>query len=246
MYKNFNLTEEERKQILESHKSHGYKKPLNEKIYDKEYDVVRGNPDFKPQTGKPSDLYLKKRAAAKQFQQDFQQEFPDPGKEVRPYWEKDKAMPSGDSEIETDIKRDPPNRFSILCTLGEALENSALATLEGIFIIIAHAIFVLEDLRLNDIFKCFMGLILKTGLNKVVFLELELALSSNGLLVYLLLCVVIFGVTLEVTLEVVAVHLFFLCESSKEVGVVFSPSLALALEHALFSAFVIFGVNKLS
>ena len=106
MYKNFNLTEEERKQILESHKSHGYKKPLNEKIYDKEYDVVRGNPDFKPQTGKPSDLYLKKRAAAKQFQQDFQQEFPDPGKEVRPYWEKDKAMPSGDSEIETDIKRD--------------------------------------------------------------------------------------------------------------------------------------------
>ncbi len=91
-----------------------------------------------------------------------------------------------------------------------------------------------------------MGLVLKTGLNKVVFLELELALSSNGLLVELLLCVVIFGVTLEVALEVVAVHLFFLCESTEEVGVVFSPSLALALEHALFSAFVILGVNKLS
>jgi hypothetical protein len=30
MYKNFNLTEEERQQIMESHKSHGYKKPLNE------------------------------------------------------------------------------------------------------------------------------------------------------------------------------------------------------------------------
>jgi hypothetical protein len=30
MYKNFNLTDEERQQIMEQHKSHGYKKPLNE------------------------------------------------------------------------------------------------------------------------------------------------------------------------------------------------------------------------
>jgi hypothetical protein len=30
MYKNFNLTEEERKQIMEMHKSHGYKQPVNE------------------------------------------------------------------------------------------------------------------------------------------------------------------------------------------------------------------------
>lgn len=30
MYKNFNLTDEERKQILESHSAHGYKKPMNE------------------------------------------------------------------------------------------------------------------------------------------------------------------------------------------------------------------------
>jgi hypothetical protein len=30
MYKNFNLTEEERKQILEMHMSHGYKQPINE------------------------------------------------------------------------------------------------------------------------------------------------------------------------------------------------------------------------
>jgi hypothetical protein len=82
------------------------KKVINERIYDKEYDVVRGNPDFKTQTGKPNSLYLKKRAAAKQFQQDFQKEFPDPGKEVRPHWEKDKAMPSGDSEIDAEIRRD--------------------------------------------------------------------------------------------------------------------------------------------
>ncbi len=68
---------------------------------------------------------------------------------------------------------------SIFRTLSEAREESALSTLEGIFIIIAHAVFVLEDLGLNNIFKCFMGLILKTGLNKVVFLELELALCSN-------------------------------------------------------------------
>jgi hypothetical protein len=30
MYKNFNLTDEERKEIMESHKSHGYKKPVND------------------------------------------------------------------------------------------------------------------------------------------------------------------------------------------------------------------------
>jgi hypothetical protein len=68
---------------------------------------------------------------------------------------------------------------SIFCTLSEAREESALSTLEGIFIIIAHAVFVLEDLGLDNIFKCFMGLILKAGLNKVVFLELELTLCSN-------------------------------------------------------------------
>jgi hypothetical protein len=79
---------------------------INERIYDKEYDVVRGNPDFKTQTGRPIGNYVNKRNAAYQFQQDFQNEFPDPGKEVRPYWEKDKAMPSGDSEIDTEIKRD--------------------------------------------------------------------------------------------------------------------------------------------
>lgn len=42
MYRNFNLTDEERKQILEHHKSHGYRKPLNEQNFgptsdDKEY-----------------------------------------------------------------------------------------------------------------------------------------------------------------------------------------------------------------
>ncbi len=30
MYRNFNITEKEKKQILESHMSHGYKKPLME------------------------------------------------------------------------------------------------------------------------------------------------------------------------------------------------------------------------
>jgi hypothetical protein len=38
MYKNFNLTEEERKQIMEMHQSHGYKKPaeeVDETIFDR-------------------------------------------------------------------------------------------------------------------------------------------------------------------------------------------------------------------
>jgi hypothetical protein len=97
MYKNFNLTNEERKEIMESHKSHGYKKPLNEKISDEEIKLVRGNPDFKKQTGRPVGDYAIKSAAAKQFQQDFRSEFPDPGKEYRPHWEKDRPDASGDS-----------------------------------------------------------------------------------------------------------------------------------------------------
>jgi hypothetical protein len=32
MYKNFNVSDEERKQILEQHKSYGYRKPLNENV----------------------------------------------------------------------------------------------------------------------------------------------------------------------------------------------------------------------
>ena len=32
MYKNFNLTEVEKEQILNNHKNHGYKKPLNENM----------------------------------------------------------------------------------------------------------------------------------------------------------------------------------------------------------------------
>lgn len=37
MYKNFNLTDEERKQIMEMHKSYGYRKPMNEQ--EENYDV---------------------------------------------------------------------------------------------------------------------------------------------------------------------------------------------------------------
>lgn len=34
MYKNFNLTESEKEQILNQHKEHGYRKPLSEQEYD--------------------------------------------------------------------------------------------------------------------------------------------------------------------------------------------------------------------
>ena len=34
MYKNFNLSEKEKREILEQHKSHGYKQPLNEIFLD--------------------------------------------------------------------------------------------------------------------------------------------------------------------------------------------------------------------
>lgn len=40
MYKNFTLTESEREQILEQHKTHGYGKPLNEQFDDEFEDMV--------------------------------------------------------------------------------------------------------------------------------------------------------------------------------------------------------------
>lgn len=54
MYKNFNITEEEKKQILESHKRYGYGKPLNEQSsgwVDDKYTLVerickKGNTDL--------------------------------------------------------------------------------------------------------------------------------------------------------------------------------------------------------
>lgn len=80
---------------------------INEYFFgDKDVDLIRGNPDFKPKTGKPVGDYLTKRAAAKQFQQDFQRDFPDPSIEPVPLYKKDKPFRSNDSEMEADIRRD--------------------------------------------------------------------------------------------------------------------------------------------
>jgi hypothetical protein len=43
MYKNFNLTESEREQILNMHKTHGYKKPLNEQSYSDDMEMEDDN-----------------------------------------------------------------------------------------------------------------------------------------------------------------------------------------------------------
>jgi hypothetical protein len=103
MYKNFSISEEEKKQILESHISHGYRKPLNE-LGDREIDLVRGKPDFKTQSGKPVGDYVSRRNASRQFQQDFQRDFTDPGDEYTPHWEKDRPNSDGESELELDIR----------------------------------------------------------------------------------------------------------------------------------------------
>lgn len=41
MYRNFKISDEERKQILESHMAHGYKKPLNENSYENWQDSLK-------------------------------------------------------------------------------------------------------------------------------------------------------------------------------------------------------------
>jgi len=103
MYKNFKLTDKEKEQILESHKSHGYKKPLNE-LGEKDIDLIRGIPDFQTKSGKPVGDYVSKRNASRQFQHDFGKDFADPSDEYTPHWEKDRPNPSNDSEIDTDIR----------------------------------------------------------------------------------------------------------------------------------------------
>lgn len=100
MYKNFKLTDDERKEIMESHKAHGYKKPINE-LGDKEIGLVRGNPDLKLKKGRPAGDYSVERAAAKQFQQDFKRDFFDPAIEYPNPWDKDQAMPSGNAPSDT-------------------------------------------------------------------------------------------------------------------------------------------------
>ena len=136
--------------------------------------------------------------------------------------------------------------ISVLGTLNETLEHTALSALISGLVVVAVAILVLEDLGVNHVFEGLVGLILETGLNEVVLLELEFTLSSDSALVELLGNNVVFGVLLEIRLEVVAVHLFLFSKPTEEVGVVLGPSLALSLEHALLSAFVILGVNELS
>lgn len=137
-------------------------------------------------------------------------------------------------------------RIAILSTLNETLKQAPLSALIGGFVVVAVTILVLEDLRLNDVFEGLMGLILKTGFDEVVLLELELSLCGDGAIIELLSHNIVFGVGFEVSLEVVTVHLLFLSEASEEVGIVFGPSLALSLEHALLSALVILGVSELS
>lgn len=65
MYKNFNLTDEERQQILEQHKSHGYKKPLSEQSTWNKYnritsptgqDFYEPNPDYDPNYKEPKEV----------------------------------------------------------------------------------------------------------------------------------------------------------------------------------------------
>ena len=48
MYKNFSLNNQERKEIMEMHKSHGYRKPINELRGDMFYGEDGDMPEAKP------------------------------------------------------------------------------------------------------------------------------------------------------------------------------------------------------
>ena len=71
MYKNFNLTEEERKQILEQHSTYGYRKPLREYDDDEEYFARHGDKDEQPWTGSSNKNYYRRLS---DFDSDFDDE----------------------------------------------------------------------------------------------------------------------------------------------------------------------------
>lgn len=92
MKNNFKISEEERSQIMEMHKSYGYKKPLNE--------MDGGNiDDFLNYKNKSREEVR----AAKQFQKDFGSEFSNADDEV-PFWEKDKPRPSGNRLVDKESR----------------------------------------------------------------------------------------------------------------------------------------------
>ena len=60
MYKNFSLDNQERKEIMEMHKSHGYRKPISELRGDMFYGEDGDMPEAKPDDSmeiKRNDLY---------------------------------------------------------------------------------------------------------------------------------------------------------------------------------------------
>jgi hypothetical protein len=60
MYKNFNLTDEERRQIMEQHKSHGYKKPLSEQMNQMGMSKNNDVPQDEPSQEEPSQEPVRK------------------------------------------------------------------------------------------------------------------------------------------------------------------------------------------
>ena len=70
MYKNFNLTDQERKEIMEQHKSHGYKKPLSEQQLQGTITATPQKPTF-PKDDKMFDKFPNTPDGGKKVVDDF-------------------------------------------------------------------------------------------------------------------------------------------------------------------------------
>ncbi len=121
-----------------------------------------------------------------------------------------------------------------------------MSSLISFGIIIAHSVFVLEDLVFNKIIIVFMWLFNKTCFNKIVFLELEFTALSNSHLVELLSDLIILWVKFKISLKVISVLLLLFSKSTKEICVIISPSFSLSFKHSLFTSIVVIGVGELS
>ena len=101
-----------------------------------------------------------------------------------------------------------------------------------------------KNLVLNYIFEVFMNFLFKWSFNKIETFWIKLAWQSKIIWIDKIFNSCIFWIIFKISFKVVSVHLLFFSETTKEIGVVFNPSLLFTIKHSLFPSFIVFRVRK--
>lgn len=138
---------------------------------------------------------------------------------------------------------------AILGTFHKAVVNALMSASVDLWAVCVLAVAVLEELVFNDVIAVLVHLRktpVQVHVDEVEKFRIKLALSSKFKLICKLFNILIIRVVLKVGFEVVSVLLFLLGQAAEVDSIVFDQALTLALKHALFAAFVVVGVVKLS